>query len=205
MKTKEKIFQTSLNLFSEKGYNAVSIRKIATEVGIKESSIYNHYPSKKSILDSILNRFKKEFNEETIPQQEINQLIKKSPEEFYHTGSELFKEKIKQPEMLKIWKILFTEMYQNPTAKEFFKEEMINKPIKNWTEIFTMMIEKKVIKNLNPEKLAREYYGYAIYKILEIALENELKEEIIDEMFKEIEEHAYFLLENIKIKEDVNL
>ena len=54
---KEKIFNVSVNLFSEHGYDGVSIRQIAREVGIKESSIYNHYPSKEAILDSILNYY----------------------------------------------------------------------------------------------------------------------------------------------------
>ena len=54
---KEKIFNVSVDLFSERGYDGVSIRQIAREVGIKESSIYNHYPSKEAILDSILNYY----------------------------------------------------------------------------------------------------------------------------------------------------
>ena len=54
---KEKIFNVSVDLFSEYGYDGVSIRQIAREVGIKESSIYNHYPSKEAILDSILNYY----------------------------------------------------------------------------------------------------------------------------------------------------
>ena len=54
---KDKIFNVSVDLFSEHGYDGVSIRQIAREVGIKESSIYNHYPSKEAILDSILNYY----------------------------------------------------------------------------------------------------------------------------------------------------
>ena len=52
---RDKIFDVSVDLFSEFGYDGVSIRQIAGEVGIKEISIYNHYKSKESILDSILN------------------------------------------------------------------------------------------------------------------------------------------------------
>ena len=43
MNTKERIFDVSVDLFSMYGYDGVSIRQIAYEVGIKESSIYNHY------------------------------------------------------------------------------------------------------------------------------------------------------------------
>ena len=52
---KERIFDVSIDLFSQHGYDGVSIRQIASEVGIKESSIYNHYASKEAILDAILN------------------------------------------------------------------------------------------------------------------------------------------------------
>ena len=37
--TKEKIFDVSIDLFSQKGFDAVSVREIAREVGIRESSI----------------------------------------------------------------------------------------------------------------------------------------------------------------------
>jgi AcrR family transcriptional regulator len=43
---KNKIIEVSIELFSEKGYNAFSIRDITKKVGIKESSLYNHFHSK---------------------------------------------------------------------------------------------------------------------------------------------------------------
>ena len=50
MNTKEKIFDVSLDLFSKKGYDSVSLREIAEEVGIQKSSIYSHYSSKEAIF-----------------------------------------------------------------------------------------------------------------------------------------------------------
>ena len=41
--TKQKIIEESLKLFSEKGYEGVSMREIASAVGIKGASIYNHF------------------------------------------------------------------------------------------------------------------------------------------------------------------
>lgn len=52
-KTKEKIILSAIVLFSDRGYDNVSMRDIAAEVGIKASSIYNHFPSKRDILKSI--------------------------------------------------------------------------------------------------------------------------------------------------------
>ena len=54
MTTKEKIAQAALELFSVRGYEAVSVRDIAGAVGIKESSIYNHFKCKQAIFDALV-------------------------------------------------------------------------------------------------------------------------------------------------------
>lgn len=51
--TKEKILFAAIELFSERGYSKVSMRDIAAAVGITAASIYNHYPSKETLLGSI--------------------------------------------------------------------------------------------------------------------------------------------------------
>ena len=57
MTTKEKILCTALELFSQRGYDGVSVRDIARAVGIRESSIYNHFKSKQAIFDGIVEFF----------------------------------------------------------------------------------------------------------------------------------------------------
>ena len=64
---RDKIFDVSVDLFSKYGYDAVSIRRIAGEVGIKESSIYNHYKCKESILDAILEYYISKMTSDEIP------------------------------------------------------------------------------------------------------------------------------------------
>lgn len=48
--TKQRILEKSLELFSTKGYDAVSVGEIAKAVGIKAPSLYNHFPSKQAIF-----------------------------------------------------------------------------------------------------------------------------------------------------------
>jgi len=57
MNTKEKIIYESLNLFSTKGFDAISVRDIANAVGIKASSLYNHFKNKQDIFDTIIERY----------------------------------------------------------------------------------------------------------------------------------------------------
>lgn len=51
--TKLAIFEAAVDLFSSKGYSTVGIRQIAKAVGIKSSSIYNHFESKDAIADQM--------------------------------------------------------------------------------------------------------------------------------------------------------
>ena len=44
--TKEKILDSALTLFSEKGYDGVGVDLIAEKVGLKGPSIYKHFKGK---------------------------------------------------------------------------------------------------------------------------------------------------------------
>ena len=41
-KTKRKIFETSMKLFAEKGYDATSIEEITATVGVAKGTLYYH-------------------------------------------------------------------------------------------------------------------------------------------------------------------
>ena len=60
--TKENILMVSLELFSQRGFSAVSIRDICKKVNIKESSIYYHFQNKRAILEELLQRFQDTAN-----------------------------------------------------------------------------------------------------------------------------------------------
>ena len=51
--TKKKIFENSIKLFTQKGYENVSINDIADSVGVWQSAVYNHFKSKQEILETI--------------------------------------------------------------------------------------------------------------------------------------------------------
>ncbi len=49
-RTKRKIFETSMDLFAKKGYDATSIEEITSIVGIAKGTLYYHFSSKEEIL-----------------------------------------------------------------------------------------------------------------------------------------------------------
>lgn len=52
--TKGALRRAALRLFARNGYAGTSIRAIAREVGLSESVLYAHFPSKQAIFDAIL-------------------------------------------------------------------------------------------------------------------------------------------------------
>ncbi|MBQ6813188.1 MAG: TetR/AcrR family transcriptional regulator [Methanobrevibacter sp.] len=208
MNTKEKIFDVALDLFSKKGYDSVSLREIAEEVGIKKSSIYSHYASKEAILMSIFEYFTDLFeyddllNSEDFILSSDNEILIENPELFYHKGSEAIKEMFSQERNLKIWKLIFIQMHYNETIRSFFQNEILVKPLIFWNGFFTILKEKGIIRqDCNPELLAKEYYSFPIYLLLEICAEyDDIPEDQLDNFFKQAEEHANFLLDCIKVK-----
>ncbi len=60
--TKEKILETALKLFNDKGSYAVTTRHIAAEMGISPGNLYYHYRNKEEIIRVLLERMFEEFN-----------------------------------------------------------------------------------------------------------------------------------------------
>ncbi|MDQ7917539.1 TetR/AcrR family transcriptional regulator [Mesonia sp. MT50] len=58
---KEEIILKAAQLFKEKGYNAVSMRDLAQDLGIKAASLYNHIHSKQEILEGIIMQVARDF------------------------------------------------------------------------------------------------------------------------------------------------
>ena len=71
--TKERILFESIKLFSQKGFKEVSVRDISEAVGIRASSIYNHFESKKAILDAIYEFYDEQWNA-AVP--DVNELLR---------------------------------------------------------------------------------------------------------------------------------
>lgn len=60
---KDEIIVVAAKLFKEKGYSAVTMRDLATEMGMKAASLYNHIDSKQAILKDVIISIAEQFIE----------------------------------------------------------------------------------------------------------------------------------------------
>ncbi|WP_234117327.1 TetR/AcrR family transcriptional regulator [Clostridium hydrogenum] len=196
--TKQKIFETSVKLFSKEGYNGVSMRQIAKEVGIKESSIYNHYKNKEEILISLFDYFAENLTAHRPSEEEIEKMLS------YMSVEDVFKQLIisfgrsLNGTLDDIARIIYTEQFRNEKAKKLMLENMISEPSRFIIKVLKIMYSKKMIKKIDMELIADEYnygllaltfeYAHAVNNGEDTAL-------VIKKMFK----HVSFICEYIKL------
>lgn len=59
--TREELFETGLRIADTEGLEALTMRRLAAEVGVEAASLYHHLPNKDALLDGVLVRMRNEI------------------------------------------------------------------------------------------------------------------------------------------------
>ena len=196
MNTKDRILEAAIELFAEKGFSEVSVREITRAVGIKESSMYNHFESKQQILDEIFEFLKRQFDAMTIPEEAAAEMIANlTPEGFMDLSIQSFQMYLGNPLFVKIWRILSIERFTNLRARELFNKHFMDEPIEYQARVFEALMERGAMKKQNPRLLAREFFSYILFIYFRY-IETDRNVNINSPEFHEmIKEHIVFLNE----------
>ena len=199
MTTKEKILAVAIELFAQNSFAAVSMRDIATVVGIKASSLYKHYESKEAILDHIFNLYIEKMAQTVLPREDLGaggDFL--TPEVFLKESFEKFKGAMWNPEVVKMTKIITREQQRNQSIRQFFVQELIEKPNMVLQYALDQMVEKNLIDPIDTRVLAEEYNAYLVYLYFE---QNFLKESLnLAEVDQKMQQHNEFYARHILIK-----
>ena len=165
--TKEKILLTALQLFARDGYEAVSVRNIAEELGMTKGALYRHYKNKRDIFDSIVDRMiqidAQRAKEYQMPVEQYDEMS-----DSYATTSweDIEKYTIEQ---LKFWtedsfallfrRMLTLEQYRNAEMAELYSQCIVEGPVSYMEDLFRELTKKGVLKEESPGLLAVEYYA----------------------------------------------
>lgn len=201
LSTREKIINASIDLFAEKGFRDISVREIAKAVGIKASSLYKHYESKEDILESIFALFKEKMTQTAFGDEELKRYIgSASPEAYLNEAFSLFMRVMWSPLTVKIAKIITLEQQRNRSVRQFFMQELIEKPRQLLRYAFDLMAQIGLIHSADTGVLAEEYSSYIIYLYFE---QNFLQEgpdlEVIEKKMKQ--HNSFFARHILKGKE----
>ncbi len=195
MGTKEKILKVSRTLFCEHGYKGTSVRKIASEVGIRESAIYNHYKNKEEIFLEISKEiFSSPFSFED---ENIRELALKG-KPFLHKYAMQYKLITFDKNNENMFKLLLIELLQNKELRGQFMSDFHDKNIKLLSEGFFVMMQNNVIRSSDPMIISYEFLSTLFYIRLQITLMRYDSISTIT-LSTQFEKHVDFFWESIKI------
>ncbi|MCI8551294.1 MAG: TetR/AcrR family transcriptional regulator [Lachnospiraceae bacterium] len=164
--TKEQIIETALQLFSEKGYDAVSVRDIAREVGIRESSLYYHFKNKQDIFDTIVEycfrKAEEYFRSQGLPftrEDDISMYFNAEPDRLEELLLSTFRYFFEDSCNIRFRKLLTVNQYENPKAKEIYRNLYRDYPLRFQSRLFSILMEQGEFQKADPETAALEFYG----------------------------------------------
>lgn len=169
-KTKEKLFETAIDLFAQKGYSSVSVRDITGKVGVKESSLYNHFKSKDDLLNTILEMFHNEIGKTSFSLDTIEESLNQMDLSGFLQHHALTLKQKNTPLMLKIRKIIYMEQFRDERALDFVLNDIIKKPGEFYEKVFRIAADQGKIKTNNPEMVATIYQYTALTIFWEMML-----------------------------------
>lgn len=157
LETAERILEVSAQLFAEKGFDSISTREIAAAVGIKDSSIYNHFKSKSEILDTLFERFAAGIPVSRPTGDEAAELIALlSPGELLKHLIIRYGRSINTL-VNNTAKIIYSEMFRNEKAQVLFKRVLLEDQIAFYKNLFQLMKTHGHFADIDTDPLAECY------------------------------------------------
>ena len=163
---KEKILLKSLELFSQKGFDAVSVSMISDGLGISKGALYKHYENKKAIFDAIISRMEErdktmslsfampEDSFENMPEKyrnsKLNDLFSFTLAMFIYWTEDEFASKFRR--------MISIESFNTPEMAKLYQQYLGAGPLSYVHDLFSQMDEISSL-GLNADSLALEFYS----------------------------------------------
>ena len=191
--TKERILFASLDLFSKNGFEATSTEQIATAVGIKKPSLYDHFKNKQDILDSLISKITDEYNKGSIFSNEINEddLSVKSIVKLIQDQTKLL---LHNDNVVKIRRFLTIEQFRNPEICRIQNKQIYTNVLDYNKSLIQKMIDQKILINADLEIMASEF-AFPVTAWINLCDRYPNKEK---EVMKNIEKHVTLFMKMYK-------
>lgn len=172
--TKETILSVSLNLFAQKGFDGVSVREIAKEVGVRESALYKHFKNKQEILIKITEQMSQKIREAylqlKVPETQSSQTADISNQYKNLTGEPLcnlvwniFQLFTGNTELAKFRRLLMREQFNNSDFSKCYNNFFLSGVIESQSKTFLQLIKGGLFKEEDEEIVALHFYGPILF------------------------------------------
>lgn len=177
--TKERILDSALTLFAERGYDGVGVDLIAENAGIKGPSIYKHFKGKEDILNALIemveNHYEAHFGS-------VNHLgkIPSSMEELTSSALKRIEFTLHDPVVKKVRKVFAMEQFRSKRIAFLATKYNIECVQEIYQHIFQAMIDNGIMKKTDTEWAAMAFASPVSLLIQMCDREPEREQEIIE-------------------------
>ncbi len=191
--TKEKILNEALDLFAAKGYHGTSMREIAKAVGIKGSSIYNHFSGKEEIFSELFN-YLAPLNLDSEEFQQKFMEAEADPLETLNYFANIVIGEMQDQKKVKLLQMMLKEN-NNQVVKKRLQSRMETNIKKITSFFFRLQQQGKIKKDLDPEFIAKEFSGALIFYRMRYLI---FELDSFEDLKQATKKHISFFWENIR-------
>lgn len=148
--TRDRILNSALNLFSEKGYDGVGVDLIAENAGIKGPSLYKHFRGKEEILDALIEKadgyYQANFGSVNNPGE-----LPSSMEELTELSLKRIQFTLHDPMIKKVRRMLAMEQFRSSKIAQLATKYNMDCVQEIYRKIFTELIANGIMRKCDPE------------------------------------------------------
>ena len=154
--TKERILAAALEMFSQNGYAGTNIRELSASLGLVKSGVYKHYESKEAIWNALLDQMIAYYGEHFGSPDHLPP-VPDSPEELTRLTMHMVNITVHDEKIIMTRKVLTLEQFRDDRARDLATKHFLTGLTEMFTQIFTGMMEKGVLRKDDPKMLAFSY------------------------------------------------
>ena len=154
--TKERLLAAALEMFSQNGYAGTNIRELSASLGLVKSGVYKHYESKEAIWNALLDQMIAYYGEHFGSPDHLPP-VPDSPEELTRLTMHMVNITVHDEKIIMTRKVLTLEQFRDDRAKDLATKHFLTGLTEMFTQIFTGMMEKGVLRKDDPKMLAFAY------------------------------------------------
>ena len=168
--TRERILEQALELFSEKGYDSVSVGEIARAVGIKAPSLYNHFPSKRAIFDAIVESTAAQYEADTGKidihvqdvQKDIPIFTEITEEALFEKVRQIFEYSLRNETVSRFRRMMTIEQFRSPELAALYSRRYVERVTEYHAGIFRSLIAAGELRDEDAGAMALCYVAPVI-------------------------------------------
>ena len=147
-------------MFSDHGYDPVSIRDICGAVGIKESTVYYHFKNKQDILDSLFIRFEEHVNSLLAVLHSPDAWNNSQSPSFDWIDTYFFDRYLLDPFCNRMMRLMLIEQLHNLEIQQKYNRWLFEEPYRIEMSVFETLSQLGIISTETAEQTGKSFYAY---------------------------------------------